>query len=280
MDYSPQLYARRLTDETHPQELQLKRIYLVGESRIDWKISPMHKLILRHKASVAHPSYIQICWYERQGNYLTQIYRGKESLLSTPTTAFNLEYEFRYKRFVSTTTMGYTLRNDEIDQTFTKEIIDGRDYQVFTWVNAADSRIVGFSEKLSWKGQTLKADVGVNYNGTVRKARESGVVKQTSDWRLWADVTLNLPKGWSIRADANYRSKVATFFTIFSKYCALNAKIQKNYKRVSIYLQGRDLLDNQVITQYQSEDGLNGWIELTRNNRRMVVLGVLWNFGK
>lgn len=51
---------------------------------------------------------------------------------------------FRHKRFLTTSVAGYTARTNEIDQTFSNETIDGREYQVFTWVNGADSRILGF----------------------------------------------------------------------------------------------------------------------------------------
>jgi hypothetical protein len=47
---------------------------------------------------------------------------------------------------------------------------------------------------------------------------------------------------------------------------------------MDIYLQGRDLLDNETLTQYLSEDGTSSWIEITRQNRRIVTLGVQWRF--
>ena len=112
----------------------------------------------------------------------------------------------------------------------------------------------------------------------MRKSRESGAVKKTSDWRVWANASLSLPNGWSIEAEANYRSKVETFFMVFKQYCTLNAKIPKKFKRIDIYLQGRDLLDNETLTQYLSEDGTSSWIEITRQNRRIVTLGVQWRF--
>ncbi len=278
LDYAPQLYANRLTDEIHQQSIKERRPYPVGNASVNWQIAPGHKLGFRNKISIKHPTYIQICWYERQGNYLTQIYRGKENLLPTQTYAFHLDYEFRHKRFLSTTTLSYTNRLDEIEQTFNNETIDGRDYQVFTWVNAADSRILGFSQQLGWRGKQLQATIGVSNNGTMRKSRESGAVKKTSDWRVWANASLSLPNGWSIEAEANYRSKVETFFMVFKQYCTLNAKIQKKFKRMDIYLQGRDLLDNETLTQYLSEDGTSSWIETTRQNRRIVTLGVQWRF--
>ncbi len=278
VDYAPQLYARRLTDDIHNQSLQIRPVYPVGDGRVSWTFSPQHKITLRNSMSVRHPDYIQICWYERQGAYMNQVYRGKESLRSVHTSAWGLDYEFRYKRFVSTTTLSYTVRRNEIDQTYSNETIDNRAYQVFTWVNAADSRSTGIWEELGWEGKILRAHIGVNYNGTRRQHRETNQVKTSTDWRAWADASLTLPKGWTVRADLNYRSDVATFFTLFKQYCTLNAHIQKRFKKVNVYLQGQDLLDNESTKEYISADQNEAWTETTRYNRRLVILGAQWNF--
>ena len=278
IDYSPQLYFRRLTDEVHTQNLNFVRPYPVGSGWLSWTFSPQHKLTFRNNLSVNHPSYIQICWYERHGNYLTQIFRGKEDLKSTHTFALGLEYEFKYKRFLSTTKLSYSSRMDEVDQTYTREVIEDRNYQVFTWVNASDSHIYGATEILGWRGRKLTANVGVTYNANERKNRESGQFKRSFDWRVWADATLSLPKDWKISADMNYRSNVATFFTIFKQYCALNVKVEKKIGKVTLSLNGRDLLDNETEKSYLSADQTEMGAEVTRLNRRVVILGVNWNF--
>lgn len=278
LDYSPQVYSRRLTDETHHQNLKTQRPYPVGNALISWAFSPSQKLVFKNKLSVKHPDYIQICWYERQGAYLNQIYRGKESLLPIQTGEYTLGYEFKKRRFFSTTEVSYTSRRNEIDQTFTKETINGRDYKVFTWVNASDSRVLSLEQKLGWKSKRLTANLGIKYNGTTRTAREGGTVKRTTDWKTWADVMARLNKGWSVNADVKYQSDVATFFTLFKQYCALNACIQKDFKRFSLYLKGRDLLDSEVEREFESENGKEYWIERSRLNRRMMILGFKWNF--
>ena len=79
-------------------------------------------------------------------------------------------------------------------------------------------------------------------------------------------------------ADAKYQSKVATFFTIFKQYCELNAFVQKDFKKFTLYLQGRHLLDQPVGTSFQSEETQEFWIEEVRNNRRIFVLGARWKF--
>ena len=277
-DYASQVYARRLNDDTHQQPLRVKGVYPVGRANVRWTISPRHSLNLVNQMSVSHPDYLKICWYDRTAGYLDQLYRGNEQLLSPKTQRYGLEYEFKFNRFVSRTTVAYTWVNNEIDQTWSNEEIDGRMYKVFRWINSSDSRSVGITEKLGWQGKVITANADVTYTQSRRKARNGDTIKDSFNWVLNADVSAKLGKGWSIGSDAHYQSKVATFFTIFKQYCRLNARVQKDFKRFVLYLEGRDLLDQQMETSFESEELQEFWIEQVRHNRRIFVLGAKWNF--
>ena len=277
-NYAGQVYARRLNDDTHQQPLKVKGIYPVGRANIRWTISPHHSLNLTNQMSVSHPDYLKICWYDRTAGYLDQLYRGNEGLLSPKTRTYGLEYEFKYKRFLSQTTVSYKRVVDEIDQTWTNEEIEGRQYKVFHWLNSSNSRSVGLTQKLGWRGKVIVANAGITYNQSRRTAKDSDKIKDSFDWKLNADVTAFLGKGWSIGVDARYQSKVATFFTIFKQYCELNARIQKDFKKFTLYLQGRDLLDQTRETSFESEELQEFWVEQVRSNRRIFVLGAKWKF--
>ena len=69
----------------------------------------------------------------------------------------------------------------------------------------------------------------------------------------------------------------ATFFTVFKSYCTLNARIQKRFGKVNVFIQGRDLLDNTLEREYTSSDFNETWVESIRNNRRLLMLGM--NYG-
>lgn len=277
-NYAAQVYARRLNDDTHQQPLKVKGVYPVGRANIKWTISPNHSLNLTNQMSVSHPDYLKICWYDRTAGYLDQLYRGNEGLLSPKTRVYGLEYEFKYKRFISQSTVSYKRVLDEIDQTWSNEEIDGRQYKVFHWLNSSNSRSVGLTQKLGWRGKVIVANVGITYNQSRRTAKDSDKVKNSFDWKLTSDVTAFLGKGWSVGADAKYQSKVATFFTIFKQYCELNVRIQKDFKKFTLYLQGRDLLDETRETSFESEELQEFWVEQVRSNRRIFVLGAKWKF--
>ena len=277
-NYAAQVYARRLNDDTHQQPLKVKGVYPVGRANIKWTISPNHSLNLTNQMSVSHPDYLKICWYDRTAGYLDQLYRGNEGLLSPKTRVYGLEYEFKYKRFISQSTVSYKRVLDEIDQTWTNEEIDGRQYKVFHWLNSSNSRSVGLTQKLGWRGKVIVANAGITYNQSRRTAKDGDKVKNSFDWKLTSDVTAFLGKGWSVGADAKYQSKVATFFTIFKQYCEFNVRIQKDFKAFTLYLQGRDLLDQTRETSFESEELQEFWVEQARSNRRIFVLGAKWKF--
>ncbi|MBP3202192.1 MAG: outer membrane beta-barrel protein [Bacteroidales bacterium] len=277
-EYAMQVYGRRLNDASHTQPFQIKGVYPVGKANVKWIIHPEHSLSLVHQMSVKHPDYLKVCWYDRTAGYLDQLYRGNEQLLSPQTTQFTLEYAFKGKHFSAKSGISYKSVINEIDQTWSNEDIDGRMYKVFRWLNSSDSHAMGLSQQLGWEGKVLSAHVEVTYNQTLRTAKKDNAQKTSHDWKLKSDVSARLGKGWTAGFDTKYQSKVATFFTIFKEYCELNAFVQKDFKKISVYLQGKDLLDMPRETSFESEDHKEYWIDRERNNRRLIILGLRWKF--
>ena len=277
-DYACQIYGRRLNDEEHRQPLRIKGVYPVGKANIKWTISPHHALNLSNKMSVKHPDYLKVCWYDRTAGYLDQLYRGNEELFSPVTREYALEYAFNWGRFLASTAVSYTRVNNEVDQTWDNEEIEGRQYKVFRWVNSSDSHGIGIIQKLGWQGKIITANAGFTYKQTQRTARNGGAVKPSFDWRLDTEIFANLGKGWRVGIDTKYRSKVATFFTTSNENCELNAHVQKSFKRFTLYLDGRNLLDQPRETSFYSEEQKEFWVEEVRSNRRLVVMGFKWSF--
>jgi len=155
--------------------------------------------------------------------------------------------------------------------------IDGKVYNVFFLVNSSDSWAVNFYHQLGWDGNLLAAHIGAQYNQIRRWPTAGGPVKDSNNWRIWADARVRFGKGWSLGADVTYQSKVNTIYSSVNDYWKLNARLEKNFKKWTLYLEGRDLLDKNVELQFRSADGLSGWIENTRKAWRLILLGIRWN---
>ena len=277
-DYSAQFYFNRLNDDTHRQSLKLISVSPVGNAHFTWKMTDVHKLGFTHKVGVDYPDYLKICWYDRTGGYADQLYRGNANLVSSLHSRYGLVYELQYKRFRYRTDNAVTRRINEMDQTWTNEEIEGRLYKVFYWINSADSWSFGTNHRIGWEGEIVKGGTGVEYNWSRRKAKADGAIKNASDWRLTADVVAVLGKGWRVGADVMYQSSKATFFTRFNEYWKLNAHIQKDFGKFTLYFDGRDLLDYARKTTFTSADMKEYWVEVARDNWRLFLLGIKWKF--
>ena len=280
INYSLDVYARKLTDDSAHRERNLDFVipYVIGDGWVKWTLSPMHNFTLSNKMEVFHPSYLQICWYERQGSYPSQIYRGKEDLKSRETIRNAFTYDLKTKHFLSGTTIAAGRNLNEIDQTYSNQHIDGKDFKVFTWVNASNSWNFEIEEKLGWRGKWVNANIAANFKHNLRQSTTTDEIKRNNEWRLTADVLGQFGKGWSAGADIRYQSKVANFFTIFKSYCTLNAQVRKQLGDWTISLRGQDLLDTKRETEFISSDETEAWAESSRLNRRMFLLGVTWKF--
>ena len=277
-DYAVQFYMCRLNDDYRRQPLKLQSISPAGGSSFTWKISNVHRLGVTHNVGTDYPDYLKICWYDRTGGYVDQLFRGNEDLKSTVHSSYGMTYELQYKRFRYRMTNSITRRIDEIDQTWTNEEIEGRLYKVFHWVNSADSWSFGTTHRFGWAGKWITANAGFGYNQSRRTSTTDGSVRNSSDWNVSADATANLGKGWQIGADALYQSSVATFFTKFDEYWVLNARVQKKFSKVLLWFDARDLLDHARQTTFESNDSQEFWVDVARDNRRLFRLGVQWSF--
>lgn len=278
IDMATQVYGRRLNNETTAQPFKIKGVYPVGKANIRWTISPRHSLNFKNEMTVAHPDFLKVCWYDRTSGYIDQLYRGNENLRSPHTILLGLEYGLKAGRFVAKTGVAYKQALDEIDKTWAFEEIDGRQYKVFRWINSADCRSLGLSQSIGWRGKAITANVEVNYNLSRRIGLSAGAVKDSRDWQVKGDVMALLGKGWSLDINGRYRSKQATFYSSTKAQGELNASIIKDFKNVTLYLEGRDLLDQPTETKFESEELQEYWIEVVRRNRSMVILGVKWKF--
>ena len=277
-DYAASFYFCRLSDDERSNPLSLISVYPVGNARFIWNVSEMHRFSITHQAVAEYPDFLKVCWYDRTGGYADQLFRGNSDLVSSQSSRYGFSYELKYKRFRYLANNTVTRTLNEIDQTWFNEEIEGRLYKVFHWVNADDSWSFGTSHRIGWEGEWLKVGTGAEFNRARRVAKSDGTVKDASDWRLTADAEARPGKGWTIGADTRYRSKVSTFFTDSNEYWDLGVHVRKAFREITVFFDGRDLLDHSRRTTFESADGKEMWVDVARENRRLFILGFTWKF--
>ena len=277
-DYGLQIYVRRLQNEKHMDTPTTVIPHVTGKSSLTWKISPSHDLGVSHSREVKHPTYLQTCSFDRPGAFINQIWRGNQELKSNISSTLSIDYKFHRKRFSASLSTFYTRKLDEVDQTYSVETINGQEYKVFTWMNSSNSNLWGITPSLSWAGKWVDAGLNVKYNHTYRVAKLENKTQKTDEWRIQGNFLLKLGKGWNIGADVNYKSPTMTLHTLVTSYWTLNARVEKKFMDVTLYLQGKDLLEHMQKNQYTSVYGNEVWVEQIYQNRRIIILGVKWNF--
>ena len=274
-----QVYGTRLENEIRHQALIMQPVKPVGRLGGRWQFVPGHTVFWSGSLTVQRPAYQQICWYPRQGSYTNQLFIGNPGLKPAQLLSAQVGYRFQYKRFSAETTTSYSLRNDEVIRTFSDIEIDGRKFTQFTWVNAARTRTWIEKLTLGWDGTVVKANVSGLYHDLRQKQDPTDSVEDNRYWELNGNLQVLLPASWTLSADANYHSRIKTLYQIIDPYVRLNARVQKKFGLAwTLFLEGKDLLErplgNGVISGFTKQT----WYEETRQNRRIVQLGVVWQF--
>ena len=277
-DYALQFYGRQLTNDIHYEHPNWTRPNLTGRSLVEWNPSPANQLVLGTTLSVRYPGFRQICWFDRQGSDPTQLFRGDPELLPSRTISADFTWQLRYKRFRATTRSTYTRRQNELEQTFWEETIEGQTYRIFTWSNTALARQFTQEAGLGWNGSVFSTNLQLLY----RQTKQEALIQESSTKTHYSEVSLNTSlrpgRGWEFSASGFYRGEVQTFYSLLGAHYTVNARIEKKFKSFAVSLEGRDLLDAPVSTQYYSADGSDIWATESRLNRRIFVLGFSWNF--
>ena len=276
--YGFQFQYRRLQDETGRLPLLSRGPYPSGGAHFSWIINDNHKLSIIHETGVHYPYYLQLCWFDRTGGYADQLFRGNSDLLPTLNSSYGFSYELRHKRFRYSVTNAVIRERDELDQTWYREVIDGRPYKMFVWVNSADCWSFGITHRIGWDGEVFKAGIGADYKQTRRTSKADGAVMDNHEWSVTAEAGADLGKGWGAVARVRYQSDMYTWNTTLTDFWDLDARIHKQFKNFLVYLDMLDLPDCGRTITYRSTDGREIWQEFLRKNRRMFCLGFKWTF--
>lgn len=274
-----QLYGTRLDNDTLHQALSVRPPVEVGNLGGRWQVAPKHTVNWSGSWNVLRPTYQNICWYQRQGNYENQLFQGNPDLAPTRTLNAQLGYRFVHKRFYTEFTSSYSRRDDEVVQTFWHEALENRDFTIFSWINAARTRT--FVERLGvgWMGSMLTVNLSGLYHDLYQRQDITDTDKENRYWELAGDLQLRLPGQWTISVNGNYHTTIRTLYQVIDPYFRLGARIEKTFGSAwMVFLDGNDLLDRPLGNGILSDIAKQNWYEEVRSNRRLVQLGVTYQF--
>jgi len=275
---SPDYFAYKLDGNSQVGHVDRGKIANLFDMTHAFDLSPGHTLSARFSRNDDRPDYLQICWFPRYSSvYADEIYMGNPDLKNSVTTSARLSYDFSYKKFSTQLTVGDVFKPRKIEQTYSNEVIDGKEYRVYTWINGGKSNEVNTSLSLGWNGRILAASLSGRYN-YYKGISVSESVTKSSDYSFSSFMALNL-KSWRIEANASYQSGMDRTYYSISSIIDGNFKVAKRFgDHLSIYLFGQNLLDHPVTVKTVSEDETEVRYERYLNYKRFLKLGINWSF--
>lgn len=273
LQLTPDFYVSKLDSDRNIGSFNFGRVYILPDFNANWTPSTMHKVGISYKQGMTRPSYLQICWFQRAGSYANEIQMGNPGLKPGSNGTANLFYTFHSGFFTGTVEGISTLNWDKIEKVFNTR----GEYHIYTWINSGHS--VENSIKL-----TMLADLK-NFNAELSGYykyflgyNNAGAETRSSDWGVNGAATLSLKGGWIFNARARYQSKVIRTYSSMTEYVGCDVRITKDFRRFSVYAEGKDLFDRPIRVSTLSEDMRYILLEEHQYHRRIFSVGASFRF--
>lgn len=273
LQLTPDFYVSKLDSDHNVGSINLGRVYILPYINANWTPDSMHKVGISYKQELARPSYLQICWFQRTGSYANELLMGNPELKPGSKGTANLYYTFHSGFFTGTIEGTATMNWDKIEKVFNTR----GEYRIYTWINSGHS--VENSIKL-----TMLADLN-NFNAELDGYykyylgyNNAGNETRSSDWGVSGTATLRLKGGWIFNAKGRYQSKIIRTYSSMTEYVGCDLRVTKDFRRFSVYAEGKDLFDRPIQVSTFSEDMKYILIEQYQYNRRLFSVGASIRF--
>ena len=277
--FSLQYFADRLNNQTKTERLGDGRFDPLGNFKAVWSPSDLHRLTLSLSSTIKRPDYLQLCWFQRPGSYLDELRQGNPDLRPATTDRVALEYRLTKGKFSTGLELGDSYVKDKIEQTYRTEEVEGRSMRILTWINAGHSNTYNAKLNLGWAGTKFKANAMANINYFVGYDQKDKVTR-TCDWKTEANASYIW--FWDITwlARFRYQSKIIRSYSSMTEYFGLDVRISRPFlhKKLEVFAEGRDLLDQTIDTETYSADKTEGRATSEHLNRRTFLLGIKYSF--
>ena len=273
LQLTPDFYINRLNSEGRDGNFNFNKVYLLPCFQANWKPSVMHKLDFSYRQGLERPTYEKICWFQRAGSYANELQRGNPDLQPGSNGRLSLAYTFHSGFFTGTLEGMTTFKWNNIEKVFNTE----EEFRIYTWINSGHSTDNSIKLSLRADLKNFYATLGGYYNYFIGY-NNAGDATRSSDWGMNCDATLKIKGGWIFNVRGRYQSKIIRTYSSITEYIGCDARVTKDFKRFSVFLQGKDLFDRPIEVATYSEDQTYARIEETTYNRRIFSVGASFKF--
>jgi len=276
--FTPEAFLQRLDSDGKSGDISRGEIAQNASLKNTFKTKKGNELFFNASRSESRPSYLQICWFPRQSVlYSDEIYVGNPDLNNTVKTKLNGGINLSTNTpFSLSTSATYSHTSGKIQETYSYQIINEKEYRVYTWVNGGTSDEFTASMKLLWKAEKFNASLLADYN-VYHGVNLSGDVTNSGDYSLRVEAGYKL-NTWAFAADITYQSDIVRDYSTVKNIAECNVRVSKTFGRLMVTLDGNNLLDRPISWSTKSDDLTEIRQEVTKNYKRIFVLGLTYSF--
>ena len=273
---TPQYFSDRLTAEGYDEDFDKGRVDILTNFIGSYDFLGGHRLGLSLDRNIKRPTYLNLCWFTRQGTLSDELISGNTSLRPSILNKFGVNYTYTRGRFCGGLELGYLHESDRIEYTFN----ESSGYRVYTWINAGWSNTANAKLSANWTAERFKAYLMGNlkyYKGVT----ESGVASENFDYEINGNASYSLNRGWLFLVRGRYQSKIIRTYSSMTDYIGCDVRVEKKFGKnpgVSVFLEGRDLFDMDIRIGTYSSDLSYCREETYDYCRRLILLGASLSF--
>jgi hypothetical protein len=252
-----------------------------------WKLSDKYKFNLDMRRSLSRPDYKKISSTFTIGASEGIYEIGNPKL--KPAVANNIVISFigTFGKFEVEPSVSYTYTKDKAeriiyiltDQEMALLKPKVKDVIVYSWINSAEQKNNSGTLKLRWKGTKFKADAWGTINSDTFTYQDKRSTKTDINYNCGGNASYNFKHDMTASAKVSFSSARRTAYSRYDDYVNGSVRFTKLFwKKLSVYLEGRDLLDKTMVIETFTEDMKYGNRKEYQYYRRAAVLGLSYKF--
>lgn len=272
ISYTPEYFTSRLSNQTHKGHFGNGLISHLVTLYSGYRFSDRHHLSLSYERSVSRPTYLQICWFPRPGDYAHEVFEGNPHLKPSLRNRLAITYEVGKGDLKGTIEAGYTLDSRKIEKTFVPVYDKGIGIRRYTWVNGGRDATLNLSASMEGTFRSLRLVA----EGNVRYFHGRDVDDEhtySSDYSFLTEMSYTY-RTWTLTLSGRYESDIRRTYTSKTSVVGCDVRLDKKFGKFHVFLEGRNLLDRTVTTMTYSLDGESIRSEMTIPYRRIFLAGL------
>lgn len=281
-----QFYHHQLWSNLNGWDWSRSDLSLISRAEVQWRPAAKHLLKLEFSRNIARPDYLQLSGLLRFGNSEGVYYLGNADLKPTKTLRTDLTYNFKIGAWEYILQGGASrMRNAAEQVLYTGEgqlpatLRDSlKNAVVYSWLNTVSKNNFHMTLRVKWGHGGLGAEAWSVLNYDVSRYGTSGSSSDDFHYTLGCSAFYKFAKFWQLSLRNSYDSRRKEVYSHTSAYLSGTLRLSRQSGSWNCYAEVREVFDKTIQRTTFSENFDYRRTEDTRNYRRLLAMGLQYNF--